>query len=1477
MLVISTETTNRQPATNETAPGVREVPGQLAFDRLKQIIERLFEGIGQRANSELQLEQRRNQQASAEKQRLAHLHDDRFQAYESERQTTQAEYDRVIAEIGRHFHGHYSALSEEYNESLAQINGDYYSKTEATRAEFEEARWMVVSYFDENAGDSPKQNFEQFEHNLENTREHLQVVASELATLHDDGINVLKKRRMWTEPDPVRPEVPAKSAESLLESFNENADAMRKTSGKIRKRTLPLLFAGLMPAVAFVGFVAAITAVLYFALNPGWLGFNTVPPIQEWLGILSGSAAVFTLTLQGILFAIARSKAESDHAAFLQAHANTQLAQSQWDKFVTKELKRRKKEFDDWFAQLVNERDSRLKMAQQKQDRLLAEYKQTREESLKQSNGRYPGLLENLIRQRDTKLQAAAEDYPLRLQKLESRYKWDMERLVQDHEKLLETIRQNYDFDWQNMARTWHAVVDAVRVSSDRLMADCAPYSQHWADLAFGNWTPADRIPLGIRLGEFTLALDDIEFGLPENEELIPEQTQFTLPAVLPFPTNRSMLIQASGGEERAAAVDLLQVAMLRLLTTLPPGKVRFTIIDPIGLGENFSAFMHLADYDELMVTNRIWTEATHIEQRLTDLTEHMETVFQTYLRNEFKTIEEYNDFAGEVAEPYHVLVVAGFPMSFSEQAARRLTSILSSGPRCGVYTLMSFDGKLVMPPHFDMPDALANSTSLAFRNGNLQFNDEALAWLPLATEVPPEPDEFSRIVKRVGDESKDARRVEVSFERVVPKTLWQNDSRNGIDVPLGRAGATKLQHVRLGRGTSQHVMIAGKTGSGKSTFMHILVTNLALHYSPDEIQFYLIDFKKGVEFKTYAANKLPHARVIAIESDREFGLSVLERLDEILKERGDLFRNHGVQDIGSFRDANPGVSMPRLLLLIDEFQEFFTEDDKISQTSALMLDRLVRQGRAFGIHVLLGSQTLGGAYSLARSTLGQVAVRIALQCSESDAHLILSEENTAARLLTRPGEAIYNDANGLIEGNHPFQIAWLNEDRREHYLAVIRELTVEQHRDVEPAIVFEGNIPADPLTNRELLAEFEGSPLSAPRTITAWLGEAVAIKPHTEIHFRRLSGSNLLIVGQSPLAARGILSTVFFAAALQVAPIMPDDMLSVSVVDDDDHDPNYESHEDTAQQFDTAEDRKTDESDSTADLPPSDDATPVGSISGLKSFSFANLQITKPVSYTADSDDENPDDDESSIDFAATHPAQFYILDGALVDDGEDDFWNPLVELLPHDIRVGGPRHAAAFVDEIAHAIKDRGNADNAPPIFLIIDNLGRFRDLRKSDDDYSFSADKNKKATPARHFVDILKNGPAVGVHSLIWCDTSNNAGRWMSNQTLRELEMRVAFQMSATDSSNLIDSPAAGKLGQNRALLYLEEHGSHEKFRPYGLPSADWLEKLRHRYAQQLSILAADACEFETANEETPPTSNGDDGAIGIIDDLSSWTIL
>src|SRR5262249_543558 len=168
---------------------------------------------------------------------------------------------------------------------------------------------------------------------------------------------------------------------------------------------------------------------------------------------------------------------------------------------------------------------------------------------------------------------------------------------------------------------------------------------------------------------------------------------------------------------------------------------------------------------------------------------------------------------------------------------------------------------------------------------------------------------------------------------------------------------------------------------------------------------------------------------------------------------------------------------------------------------AAWLLARLVRQGRAFGLHVLLGSQTLGGAYTLARITIDQMAVRIALQCSDADGHIILSDDNSAARLLSRPGEAIYNDPNGLVEGNNLFQGGWLDADRREEYLQRIQELAQRGNPAFSrEQIVFEGNIPSDvaknPLLHERLVAPTW--PAAPPAEACAWLGEAVAIKDPT-------------------------------------------------------------------------------------------------------------------------------------------------------------------------------------------------------------------------------------------------------------------------------------------------------------------------------------------------------------------------------------------
>ena len=710
-------------------------------------------------------------------------------------------------------------------------------------------------------------------------------------------------------------------------------------------------------------------------------------------------------------------------------------------------------------------------------------------------------------------------------------------KLAEIHDAEMASIAAGEKERWGALAGEWKQAIAPICTAIDEMNSATTSRFPEWSKQFADTWTPPVEFTPATRFARLELDLTKRVESVPPLAKLaLPGSPHVSIPLSLTYPSEGSLLFESneSGG---AVMAGPLNNVILRLLSTTPPGKLSFTIIDAVGLGQNFAGLMHIADYEESLINRRIWTQRDQIDERLGELNEHIEKVIQMYLRNEYATITEYNEKAGSVAEKYHFLVVADFPAGFSETAAKRLQSIAISGPRCGVFTLIHWDQRLPLPDGFAAEEL--QKASICIRRVGNEFvlgREQIEAGAALVFDPPPEPELALSLVHKIGKSSVDSNRVQVPFSQIAPAPaeFWTNDTTNELRIAVGRTGATKLQYLAIGKGTRQHGLFAGKTGSGKSTLFHVIITNLALACSPDQVEFYLIDFKKGVEFKCYATKRLPHARVVAIESDREFALSVLQRVDEELKRRGDIFRRLGCQDVAGYKRSGATEPMPRSLLLIDEFQEFFVEDDTIAQTASLLFDRIVRQGRAFGIHVLLGSQSLGGAYSLARATLGQMVIRVALQCNEADAYLIMDDSNSAPRLLSRPGEGIYNDAGGAIEGNSPFQVVWLPDDERDAWLDKVQALTTKFHDPHRSPIVFEGNAPADVRENDLLRAALDTPPAAPPASARCWLGAPNSIKGPTEAVFHRQSGNHLLIVGQRDEAALGILGLSLLALAAQ-------------------------------------------------------------------------------------------------------------------------------------------------------------------------------------------------------------------------------------------------------------------------------------------------------------------------------------------------------
>ena len=277
------------------------------------------------------------------------------------------------------------------------------------------------------------------------------------------------------------------------------------------------------------------------------------------------------------------------------------------------------------------------------------------------------------------------------------------------------------------------------------------------------------------------------------------------------------------------------------------------------------------------------------------------------------------------------------------------------------------------------------------------------------------------------------------------------------------------------------------------------------------------------------------------------------------------------------------------------------------------------------------------------------MAVRIALQCSEADAHLILSEDNTAARLLTRPGEAIYNDANGMIEGNNLFQVVWLSDERREKYLERIQEMRREREHPEAAADRLRGQPAgrgrARTRCSNELLRRTDWP--EPPKADSAWLGDAIAIKDPTAVVFRPQSGSNLLIVGQNDEAALAMMMMAAVSIAAQHPPAGP-------------------------------------------------------------------------------------------------QACRFYLLDGSPVDS---PLSGQLGRLKDDPAAPGHERHLARPGRDLHRASPRRSSGARSPtsddqaPIYIFIYDIQRFRDLRKSDDDFGYLALRRGQAGPA---VEALRRHP-------------------------------------------------------------------------------------------------------------------------------------
>lgn len=173
------------------------------------------------------------------------------------------------------------------------------------------------------------------------------------------------------------------------------------------------------------------------------------------------------------------------------------------------------------------------------------------------------------------------------------------------------------------------------------------------------------------------------------------------------------------------------------------------------------------------------------------------------------------------------------------------------------------------------------------------------------------------------------------------------------------KAGGTKCYLDVHEKYHGPHGLVAGTTGSGKSETLQTYILSLALNFSPDDIGFFIIDYKGGGMGNLF--NELPH--MIGQISNLS-GNQIRRALVSIKSEkdrRQRIFNEYGVNNINSYtklyKNNETKIPVPHMFIVIDEFAEMKRDEPDFIQE----LVSVSQVGRSLGIHLIMATQKPAG------------------------------------------------------------------------------------------------------------------------------------------------------------------------------------------------------------------------------------------------------------------------------------------------------------------------------------------------------------------------------------------------------------------------------------------------------------------------------------------------------------------------------------
>lgn len=241
----------------------------------------------------------------------------------------------------------------------------------------------------------------------------------------------------------------------------------------------------------------------------------------------------------------------------------------------------------------------------------------------------------------------------------------------------------------------------------------------------------------------------------------------------------------------------------------------------------------------------------------------------------------------------------------------------------------------------------------------------------------------------------------------------------NSMQVAIGhRSGGAVCYLDAHERFHGPHGLIAGTTGSGKSETLQTYILSLALKFSPDDVGFFLIDFKGGGMANLF--DGLPHllGKISNLSGNQVHRAMISIKSENRRRQR--IFNEYGVNSIGNYtrlyKNGESSLPVPHLFIVIDEFAELKREQPDFMRE----LISVAQVGRSLGVHLILATQKPSGTVD--DNIWSNAKFRLCLRVQDrQDSNDMLHKPDAA--FITQAGRGFLQVGNDEVY--EEFQSAW--------------------------------------------------------------------------------------------------------------------------------------------------------------------------------------------------------------------------------------------------------------------------------------------------------------------------------------------------------------------------------------------------------------------------------------------------------------------